>query len=86
MIVLYSLEQCPYCRRVRNCLEELKIDFEKRDIDLNPAFRSELIDRGGKAQVPYLVDTERGVEMYESGDIMDYLHSLPQSEMPKTSG
>lgn len=33
----------------------------------------ELIARGGKRMVPYLVDEETGVEMYESDDIVDYL-------------
>ncbi len=30
-------------------------------------------ERGGKAQFPYLVDPNTGVEMYESLDIIDYL-------------
>jgi glutathione S-transferase len=28
---------------------------------------------GGQAQVPFLVDQEKGVMMYESGDIVKYL-------------
>jgi glutaredoxin 2 len=28
---------------------------------------------GGKAQVPFLVDQSKGVMMYESGDIVEYL-------------
>ena len=28
---------------------------------------------GGEDQIPYLVDTERGVTMYESDDIVEYL-------------
>jgi glutathione S-transferase len=33
----------------------------------------ELRERGGKVQVPYLVDPERDVEMYESEDIIAYI-------------
>ena len=32
-----------------------------------------MVERGGKAQFPYLVDPNTGVEMYESLDIIDYL-------------
>ena len=32
-----------------------------------------MITRGGKQQVPYLIDEARGIEMYESEDIVDYL-------------
>jgi hypothetical protein len=38
-----------------------------------PAHKAELGARGGKIQVPFLVDTKRGVQMYESEDIISYL-------------
>ena len=38
------------------------------------AIAKELIARGGKQQVPYLVDDETNVEMYESADIVKYLN------------
>ena len=37
--------------------------------------REELIIRGGKPQVPYFIDTETGVEMYESEDIIEYIQA-----------
>jgi len=48
------------------------IEAELRDRDVPPN-EEELIARGGKRQTPYLVDTETGVEMYESADIIAYL-------------
>lgn len=33
-----------------------------------------LMDKGGKTQVPFLEDTDRGVSMYESADIIEYIH------------
>ena len=36
-------------------------------------YRPGLIERGGKAQFPYLVDPNTGVEMYESDAIVAYL-------------
>ena len=31
------------------------------------------MEKGGKRQVPFLVDDERGVSMYESADIIAYV-------------
>jgi glutathione S-transferase len=73
MLTLYVKTGCPYVRRVHDAAEELEIIFEEKNI-ANPAVATELIARGGKQQVPYLVDSERGVEMYESEDIAAYLH------------
>lgn len=36
--------------------------------------RSWLADNTGKVQVPYLIDPNTGVAMYESGDIIEYLN------------
>ena len=72
MLTLYVKTGCPYCIRVLNTGKELGIKFEERNI-ADDAVASELIKRGGKRQVPYLVDNERNTEMYESADIDAYL-------------
>lgn len=72
-MILYYKPTCLYCIKVLDFAQQHGISFELRDITADPAIAQELIDRGGKRQVPYLVDTERGVEMYESGDIVAYL-------------
>ena len=46
--------------------------FEEKNI-ADDAVAAELIARGGKRQVPYLIDDERNIEMYESADIDKYL-------------
>lgn len=53
--------------------ENLNVDFDLQDISDDDATREALIAHGGKQQVPYLVDREREVAMYESGDIIDYI-------------
>jgi len=71
---LYEFEACPYCRKVREALSILDLD-----ILIYPCpkggrrFREEVKKRGGKAQFPYLIDPNTGVEMYESSDIVSYL-------------
>lgn len=74
MLILYMRPGCPYCARVFKAAEELAISFDQRNIN-DPAIDAELLARGGKRQVPYLVDEERGIEMYESDDIIKHLHA-----------
>jgi glutathione S-transferase len=71
---LYEFEACPFCRKVREALSIL--DLEVRILPCpkgGKRFREALVVRGGKAQFPYLVDPNTGVEMYESDDIVRYL-------------
>lgn len=70
--ILYVKTGCPYVLKVKNFTEPLGIEFEERNIS-DPAIAEELIERGGKRQVPYIVDIEKAIEMYESEDIIEYL-------------
>ncbi len=72
MLTLYVKTGCPFCEKVLNASEELGVSFDLKSI-ADDAVAAELVARGGKRQVPYLIDSERGVEMYESGDIVAYL-------------
>ena len=73
MLILYFKPTCPYCARVFEAASELGVEFTRKDIKADPTLRDELIELGGKKQVPYLVDEERGEAMYESEDIIEYL-------------
>lgn len=72
MLTLYVKTGCPFCHKVLDAGTELGVLFEEKNI-ADDAVATELVARGGKRQVPYLVDSERGVEMYESDDIVVYL-------------
>ena len=72
---LYDIENCPYCRIVREVLTELDMDAEIYPCPRGgERFRPGLIERGGKAQFPCLIDPNTGDEMYESLDIIKYLY------------
>jgi glutaredoxin len=74
---LYDIENCPYCRLVREALTELDIDAEIYPCPKGgERYRPEVVARGGKAQFPYLVDPNTGEEMYESLDIVRYLFEI----------
>jgi len=74
-LVLYNFEASPYCRKVREALIELDLPCEVRNVAKRSARRPELVERGGKMQVPYLVDPNTDTAMYESDDIVRYLDS-----------
>lgn len=72
---LYDIENCPYCRLAREVLTELDLDAQIYPCPrTGERYRPEVIERGGKAQFPYLVDPNTGTEMYESLDIVAYLY------------
>lgn len=52
-------------------MEQNGIDLPKKDIRANPENRQELLNIGGKGQVPCLVID--GKAMYESDDIIDWM-------------
>jgi glutathione S-transferase len=74
-LVLYNMEGSPYCRKVREVLSELDLEHVVRNLPKGSPKREQLVRRGGKMQVPYLVDPNTGREMYESDDIIAYLEA-----------
>ena len=80
---LYEFEVCPYCRKVRETLTELDIDYVSRSSARGSASRNEAIALGGKRQFPFLHDPNTGAQMYESEDIVDYLHATYGKNGPR---
>ena len=83
-LTLYNMEGSPYCRKVRETLSELDLEHIIRNVPKGSPKRAELEKRGGKVQVPYLIDPNSKVEMYESDDIVTYLEK--QYGAPRTAG
>jgi len=61
-----------FCRQVMAVVDRLALEVEMKDIG-DSALQAELVARGGKSQVPYLVDEAEGIEMYESDAIVAHL-------------
>ncbi len=72
MITLYYRPTCAFCRRVMAVIDRLKLEVEMKDISETVALE-ELLQAGGQQQVPYLIDTDHDVALYESDDIVDFL-------------
>lgn len=75
MIELFMLSYCGYCQKVMEYLDTHEIPYKKIDIS-DKANEEALIRIGGKRQVPFIMDKEHGIEMYESRDIIEYLKTL----------
>ncbi len=75
MLELYQMEDCQFCRKVRLKLEELDLDYIVRSARPGSKKRDFLGNSGRAAeiQVPLLVEQEKNIFMFESGDICDYL-------------
>ena len=75
-MVLYHFKQCPFCVKTRRQIYRLALNIENRDARNDPKWNQELINDGGKYQVPCLKITadDGSVQwLYESTEINQYL-------------
>ncbi len=75
-LALYQFYACPFCVITRRTMRRLGLNIELRDAQNDPQWEQELIEQGGKRQVPCLrINNEDGkVEwLYESKEIKHYL-------------
>ncbi len=73
---LYQFQQCPFCVKTRRNIWRLGLNIEARDARNDATFRQELVEQGGRYQVPCLRIENDGAEMewlYESKEIIHYL-------------
>lgn len=75
MLELYQREECPFCHKVRVALNDLELDFICRISKTGSAQREFMLKLGGKAQVPFLIDQEKDIALYESDAIVEYLYN-----------
>jgi len=72
MVEIYQFEACPYCKKVREKLNDLQIDFIARQVKPG-SDRSRVEEISGQTGVPVLVDPNKDTVMQESDDIVDHL-------------
>jgi len=72
MLELFVMESCPYCRKVMNFMDENEIEYIKHVIAMAENLEK-LLELGGMRQVPFLLDKDNEVRMYESDDIIEYV-------------
>jgi len=73
-LILYELEGCPYCAKVKQTLTDLDLEYESRMVPRSHDERTEVEEVSGQTGVPVLIDEDHGVDgMPESDDIVEYL-------------
>ncbi len=74
-LTLYEYFTCPFCYMTLRAILQLGLEIERRDILKNSDYKQELIEGGGKSQVPCLrIENNKQVAwMYESAEIIGYL-------------
>ena len=76
MLEIYLAERCPFCVKVRLFMEQNGVPYILKPVILGQSsskVKEELKAIGGKVQVPFLVDPDKGIQMYESDDIIAYI-------------
>jgi glutathione S-transferase len=74
LLELYSYEGSPFCRIAREALCELELPHQLRNVPRRSPDRDGFVSISGKMQVPYLIDPNTGVRMFESEEIRRYLY------------
>jgi glutaredoxin len=75
-MALYQFKLCPFCVKTRRKVRKLGLEIETRDARNDPKWNAELVNEGGKYQVPCLRVAEENGDVkwiYESSEITDYL-------------
>jgi glutathione S-transferase len=70
---LYSFEASPFCRIAREALSSLELPYLLHNVARNSPSRAAFVARSGRMMVPWLVDPNTGVALFESSDIVAYL-------------
>jgi glutathione S-transferase len=72
---LWSFEASPFCRIVREKLCSLELPYRLHNVGKGSPGRAAFERRSGRMMVPFLVDPNTSVEMFESADIVRYLEA-----------
>lgn len=73
-LILYEYDASPFCKRVRETMNLLDLTYECRPCPgARAGFSDELFERTGRRTIPYLIDPNTGIEMFESSDQIEYL-------------
>jgi len=70
-LTLYYKPTCGFCAKVFQFMEQNSITVPMKNVLENSEFRNELLNSGGKTQIPCLVIDGRA--LYESDDIIKWL-------------
>ena len=53
-VTIYSAPWCAFCHAAKDYLDKLGVQYEDKDVDSNPAFTQEAVDKSGQRGIPVL--------------------------------
>ncbi len=54
MIIVYSADWCAFCHAAKNYFTQQGVEFEERNIEKDPAFMQESVDKSGQMGIPVI--------------------------------
>jgi glutaredoxin 3 len=72
-VVIYTAPWCGWCRKALAYLDRKGVPYENRDIEANPANKSELLQRSGRTSIPFLVIGGESVRGFDQARIEQLL-------------
>ena len=54
MITIYSATWCGFCHTAKNYLDKLGVAYEDRDVDTNPEFTQQAVEKSGQRGIPVI--------------------------------
>lgn len=64
-VIIYSKDNCPYCRMAKDLLNARHIAFEEIRVDLDNSKLEEMIKRSNKRTVPQIFINDESIGGYE---------------------
>ncbi len=56
-VIIYTTSSCPWCQATKEFLKELNYEYEERNVETNPQWLIELVEKSGQYGVP-VIDIE----------------------------
>ena len=75
-IELWGYECSPFVRPVKEKLAELGLPHKVVSCSRGSKNRDAMVERTGRFQVPFIIDENTGIEMFEGPEIVDYLEAV----------
>lgn len=54
MIIVYSATWCAFCHAAKQYFDKIGVTYEERDIESNPEFMKESVDKSGQMGIPVI--------------------------------
>lgn len=53
-VIIYSADWCGFCHAAKDYLHKLKVDFDERNVEHNPSYAQESVDKSHQMGIPVL--------------------------------